>query len=186
MRVFSGGLPPARSVLLVHQQRRFHLIGLIDGGGGPRCRPAWCCSIPFSPLNDLINLFVPSDNSSSGTRHTSDPAALPLLISHFSLRFLPALVASICSASLYPPQPPPTPTPPSLPPFPLVVFPLYRLIAHNHRQSVSVTNRPIRVGRSRVVTSSSSLVYTICFILKREVQLGGKVDKMTGEVDLKN
>lgn len=55
---------------------------------------------------------------------------------------------------------------PSLvPPIPLSGLSLYSLIAHNHSQSVSVTNRPIRVGsRPYGRQAASVMVSSICFL----------------------
>lgn len=110
------------------------------------------------------------------------PSALPPLIFYISFHFLPPLLPS---AILYPSLTIPSvsiscsllhlpflhllfshfslPSPRS--PIPLSGLSLYSLIAHNHSQSVSVTNRPIRVGsRPYGRQAASVMVSSICFL----------------------
>lgn len=109
------------------------------------------------------------------------PSALPPLIFYISFHFLPSLLpsailfpsliipsVSISSSFLHHPflhllfslfSPPPRA------PIPLSGLSLYSLIAHNHSQSVSVTNRPIRVGsRPYGRQAASVMVSSICFL----------------------
>lgn len=108
----------------------------------------------FLCLNDFINLFVQSDYSSS---------ALPPLIFHISFHFPrshpPAAILFLSYHSLHVVffsfyilhSLPFHPLPPLSPPLSSLHISLsgrspHSLIAHNHSQSVSLTNRPIRVG----------------------------------------
>lgn len=127
----------------------------------------WDAFLNFTLLYNLINLFVQSDNSSLGTL-CSLSSRLPyltpfpaffsyLLLSHhflfYHLLFFPSLLSTFI-----PLFPPPTPVPFS-------GLSLYSLIAHNHSHSVSVTNRPIRVGsRPYGRQAASVMVSTICFL----------------------
>lgn len=79
------------------------------------------------------------------------PSAASPLISHFLL-FLDFNIHSVAICCSPSPSPPLLsfffPSSPLHPPHPISLsgLSLYSLIAHNHSQSVSVTNRPIRVG----------------------------------------